>query len=249
MRRTEGLRGNRIPNLRFRWLKARFPFALLFAFAGGAASQTALDVQWAPELGLKNRSEVIQRLRIPFELPLTLHRAGQSVRAIDCASLLQYRTSGFKAASDPDAQVVESMAVDCRAIQALQRGRPPRTSYLRAFHLDLAAMNSLPPDLAPVLSGEDRDNVRKADSMGLSWKQFDSSATASVERDALVVLSSDIRTGVKICARGDFNRDGIDDLLVRVDTAALHGTYRGSRLFLLTRMRPNAVLKLVREIT
>jgi hypothetical protein len=141
------------------------------------------------------------------------------------------------------------MAVECLAIQAIQLAKPAHVSFLRTFRLGPDALGLLPPDLAPVISSTDRENARRASAKGLFWKQFHPAATATPEGNALAVLEDDTRTLVKIYGRGDFNKDGIDDLLVRVDTAALHGTYRTSRLLLLTRIRAKGPIKTIREFT
>jgi hypothetical protein len=229
----------------------RFRVSALLLFSGlmgGASNPAGFEVQWTSELALADQSKATQRLHAPFDSPVTLRHAGQSVQSPNCASLLQYRDSGFTPTSDRDTQVVQSLAVDCLAIQALQHAKSARVSFLRTFRLDPEALGLLPADLAPVISAEERESNRTAAAKGLSWKQFDPAATATVEGEALSVVAADTRTIVKIYGRGDFNFDGIDDVLVRVDTAALHGSYRSSRLLLLTRIRANAPIWTIREL-
>src|SRR5580698_6717478 len=222
---------------------------VLSGFMGEASNPAGFEVKWAPELALADQSQTTRRLQAPFDSPVTLRHAEQSVQSANCASLLRYRDLGFTPSSDRDASVVQSMAVDCLAIQAIQLAKPAHVSFLRTFRLGPDALGLLPPDLAPVISSTDRENARRASAKGLFWKQFHPAATATPEGNALAVLEDDTRTLVKIYGRGDFNRDGIDDLLVRVDTAALHGTYRTSRLLLLTRIRAKGPIKTIREFT
>jgi hypothetical protein len=189
----------------------------------------------------------MERLREPFDSALPFRKGDQRLKARNCADLIAYRKSGFTPVSDRDAGIAQSLIVDCLAVKALYRATVPRESFLRAFHLDRSALDLLPPNLAPVISDEDRQKAQSAAAKGMSWKQFDSSATASVLGESLAVLSDDTRTTVKIYGRGDFNADGFDDLLVRVDTAAMHGTYRTSRLLLLTKTRSDGILRMIRE--
>jgi hypothetical protein len=224
-------------------------FFMFAAVMGGSPSPAGFEVWWASELRLVRPSKAMERLREPFDSPLPFKNGGQSLEARNCIDLLRYRGSGFAPVSDREAGITQSLVVDCLAVKALYHARAPRVSFLRTFRLDAQALGILPPDLAPIISDEDRQKVHKAASKGMSWKQFDPSATASVQGESFAVLSEDTRTTVKIYGRGDFNADGIDDLLVRVDTAAVHGTYRTSRLLLLTRTRNDGVLQLIREFT
>jgi hypothetical protein len=221
---------------------------LFFAWSAVAWGQKSYEVQWAPELALTDLARISQRLDKPFDSPLTLKRSGQTVKCANCASLLQRRRTGYATVPESDAQAVQSLAVDCLAIEAVGRARPARTSFLRALRFGPETLSLLPPGLAPSISNEDRDKAQSATAKGLSWKQFDPAATASPDGSGLVVVSDDIRTLIKIYGRGDFTGDGIDDLLLRVDTAALHGSYRSSRLFLLTRSSPSATLRIAREL-
>ena len=226
--------------------------AALFVFAAvmcGSPPRAGFEVQWASELRLARPSQAMQRLREPFDSPLPFKNGGQSLAAGNCIDLLGYRGSGFTPISERDTATAQSLAVDCLAVRALSTATAPRESFLRSFRLDPQALGLLPPNLAPIISDEDRQTVQNASAKGMSWKQFDPSAIASGQGDSFAVLSEDIRTSVRIYGRGDFNADGIDDLLLRVDAAALHGTYRTSRLLLLTRTRRDGVLRMVREFT
>jgi hypothetical protein len=220
---------------------------LFVAVVDGSPNSAVFEVQWASDLRLARPSKAMERLREPFDSALPFKNGEQRLAAKNCADLIAYRKSGFTPVSDRDAGIAQSLIVDCLAVKALYSATVPRESFLRAFHLDLHALELLPPNLAPIISDEDRQNVRSAAAKGMSWKQFDSSASASVQGESLAVISDDTRTTVKIYGRGDFNADGIDDLLVRVDTAAMHGTYRSSRLLLLTKTRRDGILRMIRE--
>jgi hypothetical protein len=232
-------------------LMPTLPVATLLMFAAvmyGSPNSAVFEVQWASDLRLARPSKAMERLREPFDSPLPYKNANQRLEAGNCVDLIAYRKSGFTPNSDRDAGIAQSLIVDCLAVKALYRATVPRKSFLRAFHLDLQAFELLPPNLAPIISDEDRQKVQSAAAKGISWKQFDSSASASVQGESLAVLSDDTRTTVKIYGRGDFNADGIDDLMVRVDTAAMHGTYRTSRLLLLTKTRSDGILQMIREL-
>lgn len=52
-----------------------------------------------------------------------------------------------------------------------------------------------------------------------------------------------IETDLSILARGDFNDDGLDDLLLLASSGATEGTWAGAQLYLLGRDAPGSVLR------
>jgi hypothetical protein len=53
---------------------------------------------------------------------------------------------------------------------------------------------------------------------------------------------------VSLYARGDFDGNGIEELLLRRDGTLLEGTYRNHSLFILTRSSNHGPLRVVRKI-
>src|SRR5690606_20951441 len=52
---------------------------------------------------------------------------------------------------------------------------------------------------------------------------------------------------VRLKARGDFNRDGVEELLLVSSEAATGGSYRAERPLLLTRRQPGGPIELLEE--
>ena len=50
-------------------------------------------------------------------------------------------------------------------------------------------------------------------------------------------------------ARGDFDGDGVEDMLLSSSDAARGGSYRAVRMFVLTRRQPDGKVELVRELS
>ena len=82
----------------------------------------------------------------------------------------------------------------------------------------------------------------------MSWRDYEKKLDAKGDGDELVVTGGTWEVRAQIYARGDFDGDGLDDLLVRAAESATGGSYSGTRLVLLTRKAPGAKLTTLRRL-
>ena len=168
------------------------------------------------------------------------------------------------------------MGVRCYALDALAKATPARTSYLRDFVLDAKAINILPVMVGRAASGcYDAEDYLAANRDALPWGIFLYHAGVGDQIRELRVIDGnrlDVAGGfsrkwgtelpadpdsewtteeiwtttIQIYGRGDFNGDGLDDLLMRADTWGPRMQAR-MRLYLVTRKRPEAVIRVAWE--
>jgi len=223
---------------------------LVVGLMAGHAASDQHAVRWSSSLGLKSLSDIDARLHRPFGDVFEGKINGKPATVSNCADYLEDSREGFTATGgDQAAIVLHSDAITCVALEALKTARPATTSYLGDFHLNSSALASLSPQLAPAVSDEQITDARQAAEEGKSWQQFIPTARAKPARQAgaLDVFQPNWETTITEYGRGDFTGDGVEDLLVRADYAAIKGTYRNSRLFLLSRKSETGVLKVVKE--
>jgi hypothetical protein len=80
-------------------------------------------------------------------------------------------------------------------------------------------------------------------------KQYDPELRIQVHSKDEFTAKGDLwEANVALYARGDFDGNGIEELLLRKDGALLQGTYRDHCLFILTRTSNQGPLRVVREI-
>jgi len=204
-------------------------------------------IWWTPKLNLKDRSEIVMRLRTPFEGQITVAKNHASATVANCIDYLNYAQAGYKPQSDRELAVFRSSGIDCQALQILQRAVPARISYLDDFRLDQNAPNELPPQFAVTISPEELQSLTKARARGLSWQQYQPQLKTEIGQDSLTVIHGDARAVLEIYAKGDFNRDGIEDIMIREDTSLISGTYSTSHLFVLTREGKRGALRVLKE--
>ena len=74
-------------------------------------------------------------------------------------------------------------------------------------------------------------------------------ATATVSGpDQLLVKGKGFTERLILWGRGDLDQDGREDLLVQTLDTLTEGTYRNTRLFVLTRKSPTAPLSVVKQL-
>ena len=210
-----------------------------------SARSAADGIWWTGKLQLSDLAQLPQRLNAPFEDKIPVSKGSRSAVAGNCADYLLYVPQGFEPASDMEGRVLRSWGVDCDALKALEHVRAAKRSFLKGFVLNASALRSLPPEMSTSLSNDAAESAKRADAEGLSWAAFRRGAKAEQQGDKLVIADGSTRTTLEIYARGDFNGDGLEDLLVRDDSSVVRGTYTDSRLFVLTRRSPAGRLSIV----
>jgi len=207
-------------------------------------------VQYSSRLNLSSASEIDQRLDAPFAEG-TAHPAGVD----SCTQLLAKCgpalpgncASRSSSGSDRDLQAQKSTLVDCLILRELQHATPATSSHVVELKWDEHILPLLPPQLAINVSAESIRKAKAAATRGQSWPDFDKSAAASTDGpDQIVVQGDGFLERLILWGRGDFNGDGIEDLLVQSLDTLTKGTYRNTRLFILTRKTPRGKLSVVR---
>jgi hypothetical protein len=207
-----------------------------------AAQSSPFAVQYGARLKVSSPSELDQRLQAPFTKGIA-HPAGVS----NCAQLLTPRGRASQTkAPGTEFQEERSTMMDCLALQKLRNAMPARTSYVRDLAWDAHVLPLLPPQLAITVSKETERAANDAASRGRNWVDFDPSATASSDGpDQIEVTGKGFIQRLILWGRGDFNGDGIEDLLVESLDTLTGGSYRSLRLFVLTRRNASAGLSVV----
>ena len=238
------------------WVRISILVALLAAMpapSSGAEESDPYPIWWSPKLELESLDRIDERLERklwPDRTGIEVYKeeGGRKLYATmgNCASVLALRKQGYWGKGNSGHQVVLYLVAECRAIEILKQARPADTSYVRGFVFDHDAPNYLPAML------------HYGPSCELLCRQFKENDNRIPLAQEMDIIRVDIKNmlkiklfsewwyvGVELLARGEFNGDDLEDILVLATNGATQGTYGGTHLFMLTRESAEDVLWIV----
>ena len=231
--------------------------------SGAATAQTEptepYPVWLSPSFGLDGLDDVERRLEDPAwfgrSIPLYKGERGNRQEAIadSCGSLDRIRQEGYDARSTHSIRVLRYHLAKCRALEMLSEAKPSRISYVKGVTLNPGIVDYLPALVEPSGSCDNLCRQVDANERCVPWSKFgvsrlDPSIFESI--DVVDPHQMDVKTNtslltLQILARADFNDDGLEDLLLRVNAGAIGGTWGTTKVYVLTRDRADGVLRVV----
>jgi len=190
--------------------------------------QALLDKPWYSPIKLIN---------VQTELVFSADRCNQILPAIK--QLATYRPY--------ESRPYLYLAAMCVATEAIAKARPAKYSALSTFKLDADFPQQVPKNLALMISGSEKQRILQNREI-VSWAQAETVKFVSKEGKHQAKYAMDgAYQEVSLIARGDFNHDGIEDLLLFAQAHVVGGTYTAYRLFWITRINAKSPITLIRE--
>lgn len=157
------------------------------------------------------------------------------------------RTGGF------DQAIFEAWTVDCEAVRALVGASSPKQDYLGKFLLDEKLIRALPAELAFQISRDDERKVASIKSHGGSLGEFLGKVTLKAlgppeDREMIVRDDSGGSQLLSVLAEGDFDHDGINDVLISSSNSVTGGSYHAVYLYVVSRLERNGSLVLRQQL-
>ncbi len=217
----------------------------------GTGYATEYPVRWTSEVKLKDLKEIDALLNKPGfaglgeDYPLTMELGGDQIAAgkVSCNEYFYLKYQGYEPSCNA-AQEVEgsSFKIPCNTLQYLKKAQPSKVSFLQGFKLTDNPLKNLPLTLGLYLSSDEAKEVSIAREKRLTWKEF--APTAKVEVEDPNNISIDIQdsdgevsgTYISLLAWGDFNGDGVEDILLSV-THTTGGSYHDFAIAAITKIK------------
>jgi hypothetical protein len=218
-----------------------------------AAEKSLRATTVTKEAGLGDSRDVDAALAKAFEdAPDVLVGKERTKRPLrNCLDLLGFDVEKIQTESPPDIRVILDMAAHCYALALLRDAQGSKESFIEGLRLDAHAPQWLPADLYFYVSLDEERRVRAAVRAGRGWQSFDPKVRAKIDQwGELQVDGHGYGARLVEYARGDFDHDGIEDILIRRQAYPKGGTMLDYSVFLLTRVaenKPVRVLKLWRH--
>ncbi|MCP3144950.1 hypothetical protein [Pyxidicoccus xibeiensis] len=145
----------------------------------------------------------------------------------------------------------QAQLIRCRVLKLVAEARPAKVSHLRDLLTTKALGKVLPADFAPAFASGDVEEHARAGREGKTWSDIDPKVRFEPHPDRATALQveGDMESGVlELCARGDFNGDGIEDAILDRNMRPEGGSLVDMTTFLVTRTRPGGVLTLLERM-
>ncbi len=135
----------------------------------------------------------------------------------------------------------------CEATRIIANGKPSSKTYLDSIVFDKHLPEKLPKQMAQIISTMESKRILANNNIS-TWAQVEPvTRTEKKGPYHLIYYNEGGSERLQLLAKGDFNQDGIEDMLIQINDAVEGGTYSATRLFLLTRLKPNGKIKLLNE--
>ena len=225
-------------------------------YPGMVCGNADCSIRWSEKLGLKSLEEIDQRMEEKFDRPwkgyFYLHDNYDKEYTIcmhNCKKMLRFSKLGAAPKTNIEYRPMLSVLSTCYSVELLKTVSEPKTDFLHDFFLDQNCINSLSPrfGLTPSVSWAKEQLI--AETNGLSWKEFE--PNISIEKiyaNGITIINEDTHYSLFEYARGDFNHDGFQDMLIRTSLYIDNASYGAEQLFLITREHNTPETELVRII-
>ena len=218
-----------------------------------ASEEAPYPIWWSPSLELESLDKIDERMSRTFwhnpndGFPVAKSMDPDSERALvnSCESYFKLTSEGYYATKNIDYKPLAFQASICHALDMLRTAAPSPVSYVDAFKLSEDALDVLPAMMGPAYSCDSTCRRFVANQRRESWQRFEASKfeTIDIVNDHEMVVTTDTdRVMVQIVARADFNHDGTEDILFRVNESATHGTWGTTYVLDATRDSHDGVL-------
>ena len=226
---------------------------LAFSRAAWPSEDQPHPIWWSPSMDLESLDLIDERLERTFStnpadgIPVIKGEEPGDARAFinSCATYDQLTDEGYYAKYNNDMQVLMYNTSLCRAIEMLRDAKPSEESYVNKIIFDMDFLNYLPAIVNPSPSCDYLCRQYAANERRIPWYDFEVAhfLSVDVENDYRMKVTTDTEIlTLEGLARADFNGDGLEDLLLRVTTGPIGGTWGTTRLYLLSRETPHSVL-------
>ncbi len=179
-----------------------------------------------------------------FEFPLKSPSGEVSV-AKSCAELEQKSKKKFSAKMDSEYSALMATKVLCESWKVMGALKPSNTSYISDSIISERLPDISPSELSFIISDEQLRKSKEAH----RWADMD--RITSFERlndfQAVFYDNSDGYQKVTLLATGDYNDDGLEDVILLKENSVLSGSYGSTHGYVLSRLHENGSYELIKE--
>lgn len=209
-----------------------------------------LGINLETELPSVTRDDLVKQLDAKWYSPVLTENRDTEQKSLSVQNCRDF----FKAAQlklvPPDSEVVPYMGIGmmCFALDTVLNGQNAKKTYFHDFVLDKTIVDQLPANFALIISSTRSEEILKNKNI-ISWRQADEITSINVDGKVANVSSKGDNQRLEWLARGDFNSDGIEDLLLLLNSWVEGGSYGAASLFIVSKHSEQSRIYIVKEFT
>lgn len=171
----------------------------------------------------------------------------ENIALSSCAQYLAQPAGRLESVRERDGAPFMELAMRCQAAQAILAAQPARQSNIPSQFIDKDLPRLLPPEVAMVVSVQESKRLL-ANKNNRSWGDISRIKKGAILAPNRASFSSDEGSQlIELVARGDFNGDGLEDVMFTSRDSVEGGTYSALRLFQITRRTQDGKYELLRQ--
>ena len=223
--------------------------------SGHAASVSSVQIYPGFELGnlladpqsIRSQAEVGQLLARPWYATVEVRAAGgKAQQPIDnCKQYLSAHDQHLQPVKEFERAAYQEFGLMCLAARDIIQAEPATENYLQDFKLDQSAPQQLPKQLALMIAENEQQRMMNNDKLQF-WSQVEAAKLTSSNDHHAVYTTDGAEQTLSLLASGDFNSDGINDLLLTSRDRVSGGSYSGMRMWLITRSGDQAKIRIIK---
>lgn len=204
------------------------------------------DRFFARELAKPSKENMQLRNSLDWGYGLELRRVSGDTKSVsNCKDLSNASSAGFTAAKAYEYGAFKAYLTQCQTWSEMAKLAASKRSYISKFKLDDRFPSLAPSALAFVISNE---SAEKAKTLS-TWDETDRIQRTQVASPVRAEYfdATDGFQVITIVAKGDYNADGIEDIVIEKENSVLSGSYSSSHGYVLTRMTEQALFTVLAE--
>ncbi|MPW30310.1 ATPase [Agarivorans sp. B2Z047] len=161
-----------------------------------------------------------------------------------CSDLVSSIKNGYTSLNSYEYGYIYASNHICKSWLELSKLSSAKKSFLGDVSFDKPFAKKAPPQLALVISNETVERLATA----ASWNEmFPVQRVESLSSEQAIFYSEGSIQKLTLMAKGDYNNDGIEDILLYMENSVEGGSYSSVYAYVLTRLSPNAPYTLLKQ--
>ena len=198
---------------------------------------------------LKSASEVKSALNKNWYAGITVKSTNNKVtRVIDnCHDYFIAYKEGLIPLKEYEISAYSEFAMMCTASREIINAKPASASFLNELILDKAFPNLMPKQLAMIISQSESQKALNNNKLTY-WSDVNKIVNVDVKTNYQAIYKhKGAAQTIEFVAKGDFNGDAIEDLIITSRDVVEGGSYNAIRMFLITKKSSNTNYILLKE--